>query len=117
MTRISCIIGVASTCAAIAVLVPPSMAYGPNILDEFKLLPDDGAAGDVFGTSVAISGSIAIVGAPFDDDLGPSSGSAYLFDTTTGEQITKLVPDDGGANDSCGFSGAISCCIAIVGAR
>ena len=43
-------------------------------------------------SSVAMSGTIAIVGARCDDDNGDSSGSAYLFDTTTGQQIAKLLP-------------------------
>ncbi len=46
----------------------------------FTLVPDDGAAGDSFGGSVAISGATAIVGARGDDDNGSQSGSAYLFD-------------------------------------
>ena len=52
----------------------------------FKLLPDDGAADDWFGWSVAISpdgiGTTAIVGALWDDDNGTNSGSAYLFDAS-----------------------------------
>ena len=82
-----------------------------------KLLPNDGATGDLFGVSVAISGSTAIVGADGDDDNGSSSGSAYLFDTLTGVQITKLLPSDGAANDIFGRSVAISGTTAIVGAR
>ena len=82
----------------------------------FKLLPDDGAANDRFGFSVAISGATAIVGALQDDDNGSNSGSAYLFDTTTGGQIAKLLPDDGAVGDLFGFSVAISGAIAIVGA-
>ena len=82
-----------------------------------KLLPKDGAAGDRFGFSVAISGTTAIVGAQLDDDNGSASGSAYLFDTTTGEQITKLLPDDGAAGDWFGWSVAISDAIAIVGSK
>ena len=82
-----------------------------------KLLPNDGAAGDQFGRSVAISGTIAIVGAYQDDDNGSASGSAYLFNTITGQQITKLLPIDGEADEHFGFSVAISGDIAIVGAR
>ncbi len=80
------------------------------------LFPDDGAAGDQFGRSVAISGSIAIVGTRHDDDLGASSGSAYLFDAATGEQLFKLLPDDGAADDQFGRAVAISGSTAIVGA-
>jgi FG-GAP repeat/Lectin C-type domain len=81
-----------------------------------KLLPDDGAAGDEFGWSVWINGTTAIVGARFDDDNGIDSGSAYLFDTTTGAQIAKLLPDDGAANDRFGSAVSIAGNTAIVGA-
>ncbi len=70
----------------------------------------------MFGWSVAISGATAIVGARHDDDNGLDSGSAYLFDTTTGGQIAKLLPNDGEANARFGFSVAISGATAIVGA-
>ncbi|MCZ6542746.1 MAG: PKD domain-containing protein, partial [Planctomycetota bacterium] len=82
-----------------------------------KLLPNDGAAGDFFGISVAISGATAIVGADGVDDNGSVSGAAYLFDTTTGQQIAKLLPDDGAAYDHFGISVAISGATAIVGAN
>ena len=81
-----------------------------------KLLPNDGAANDRFGRSVAISGVTAIVGTPFDDDNGNASGSAYLFDTITGQLIVKLLPIDGDFDDSFGISVAISGTAAIVGA-
>ncbi len=81
-----------------------------------KLLPDDGAFGDFFGSSVAISDTIAIVGALHDDDNGANSGSAYLFDTTTGLQIAKILPNDGAVNDLFGVSVAISGATFIVGA-
>lgn len=83
----------------------------------FKLKPDDGDAGDRFGSSVAISGNIAIVGASGDQDNGANSGSAYLFDTTTGGQLFKLMPSDGGVEHRFGCSVSISGTTAIVGAR
>ncbi|MEE8156263.1 MAG: FG-GAP repeat protein [Phycisphaerales bacterium] len=86
-----------------------------NPVQIAKLLPNDGAANDQFGTSVAISGATALVGAYFDDDNGESSGSAYLFDTTTGLQLSKLLPDDGAEFDQFGASVAISGATAIVG--
>jgi len=81
-----------------------------------KLTADDAAANDFFGISVAISGNTAIVGARSDDDAGSSSGSAYLFDVTTGNQLAKLTADDAATNDSFGASVAISGSTAIVGA-
>ncbi len=81
-----------------------------------KLLPNDGAQTDQFGFSVAISGTSAIVGARLDDDNGTNSGSAYIFDTTTGQQVAKLMPSDGAVEDQFGVSVAISGTTAIVGA-
>ena len=69
----------------------------------FKLLANDGAEFDGFGVSVAICGATAIVGASGDDDNGSQSGSAYLFDTTAGQQLFKLLPDDGAELDVFGI--------------
>lgn len=80
-----------------------------------KLLPDDGAALDMFGGAVAISGNTAIVGAQGDDDNGSLSGAAYLFDAVTGTQLAKLTPNDGSSGDYFGYSVAISGGTAIVG--
>ncbi len=82
----------------------------------FKLLPNDGASADSFGDSVGISGTIAIVGASGDDDNGNGSGSAYLFDVTTGQQTHKLLSSDGAFSDLFGWSVGISGDTAIVGA-
>jgi hypothetical protein len=81
-----------------------------------KLTASDGAVEDVFGWSVAISGNRAIVGAYYDDDVPNSSGSAYLFDVTTGEELFKLTASDAASADFFGFSVAISGNTAIVGA-
>ncbi len=81
-----------------------------------KLIADDGAADDRFGRSVSISGDVAIIGADWDDDGGSGSGSAYLFDVTTGEQLHKLTADDAAAGDWFGYSVSISGDVAIIGA-
>jgi len=44
-----------------------------------KLTALDAAYDDFFGSSVAIDGDYAIVGAPDDDDKGQDSGSVYVF--------------------------------------
>jgi hypothetical protein len=82
-----------------------------------KLTPSDGAEGDAFGGSVAISGNLAIVSAEGDDNNGSNSGSAYLFDVTTGTQLAKLIAGDGAAIDLFGESVSIAGNRAIVGAR
>ena len=102
--------------AAAASIVSTGPAYADLGDQLFKLLANDGAAGDLFGVSVAISGDITITGAFGDDSNGDFSGSAYLFDTTTGQQLFKLLPDDGAELDLFGVSVGISGKIAIVGA-
>jgi hypothetical protein len=83
-----------------------------------KLVAGDGGASDYFGTSVSINGDYAIVGAPFDDDKGSNSGSAYIFQRSGSDwsQIAKLTADDGSAGDYFGYSVSISDDDAIVGA-
>ena len=81
-----------------------------------KLLPTDGAEGDRFGASIAIDNGIVAVGAPLKDDNGSSSGSAYLFNASTGAQIAKLLPNDGAVDDQFGISIAIDNGIVAVGA-
>lgn len=78
-----------------------------------KLLASDGAAGDYFGYSVAISSdsSVIVVGAYADDDNGTDSGSVYVFTKeSNGEyvQSQKLLANDGAAFDYFGFSVTVS---------
>ena len=64
---------------------------------QAKLAADDGADGDRFGFSVAVSGDTAVIGAWADDDKGSSSGSAYVFGGAipTGENDIDddIIPD------------------------
>ncbi|MEM1343934.1 MAG: FG-GAP repeat protein, partial [Pseudomonadota bacterium] len=69
-----------------------------------KLTPDDGAEGDQFGRSLALSGGTALIGAPLDDANGASSGAAYLFDPLSGAQLLKIVAPDGALEDRFGLS-------------
>ena len=85
--------------------------------EPHKLSALDAAAYDVFGYSVAVSGNIAVIGAYGDDDNGSNSGSAYVFDVTTGNQLRKLAALDAAATDSFGHSVAVSGTMAVVGAR
>jgi hypothetical protein len=83
----------------------------------FKILPDDGSASDGLGISIAMQNGLLLVGSYHDDDNGSNSGSAYLFDTATGEQLAKLLPEDGTADDEFGISVAIENNTLVVGAR
>jgi regulation of enolase protein 1 (concanavalin A-like superfamily) len=77
------------------------------------------SANDQFGTSVAISGNYAIVGARQEDDAaGLDSGKAYIYNVTTGQLVHTLNnPNAYGtsASDNFGYSVAISGNYAIVG--
>ena len=48
--------------------------------ETVKLIASDGARYDRFGTSVSVSGNVALVGGYLDDDKGGNSGSAYVFE-------------------------------------
>ncbi len=81
-----------------------------------KLKADDASEGDIFGLSVATDGNLALVGAPGDAEAGPRTGSAYLFDATTGQQLAKLTADDASMGDRFGFSVALDGNRALIGA-
>lgn len=84
-----------------------------------KLTASDGAARDNFGYSVAISGSLAIIGSPADDiGANGNQGSAYIFarNGTVWEEEQKLVAWDGDTNDLFGWSVGISGPRVIIGA-
>jgi hypothetical protein len=83
-----------------------------------KLIASDAAAGDEFGTAVAISGDTIVAGARWDDDAGNASGSAYTFvrSGNAWEQIQKAAAADAATDDQFGWSVAISGDTAVVGA-
>ena len=47
---------------------------------------------ELFGASLALVGTTAVVGAPAPGNGTPHPGSVYLFDVTTGQQLNKLFP-------------------------
>jgi len=81
----------------------------------FRLTASDGEDKDWFGNSVAISNGIVAVGAMGDDDNGNRSGSAYLFDALTGEQLFKLLPTGGADIEQFGSAIAIENNTVLVG--
>jgi hypothetical protein len=85
-----------------------------------KLTAADGAAGDSFGSSVALSGDTAVIGAEYDDDKGESSGSAYVFvraaNGTWSQQAKLTAADVTAARDKFGHSVAVSGDTAVIGA-
>ncbi|MBI4717886.1 MAG: hypothetical protein HY763_08795 [Planctomycetes bacterium] len=92
---------------------------GSTWVQDAKLTALDAAAGDQFGSSVAISGDTVLIGAPYDDDRGTSSGSAYVFQRvgTVWTQSAKLNAPDGVANALFAFSLAMQATQAAIGAE
>jgi len=70
-----------------------------------KILADDGAASDNFGSNVKLFGNRMIVAAPHYYASGIYSGAAYIYELMTGTwvQQAKLTPSDGFIGDAFGF--------------
>jgi hypothetical protein len=92
---------------------------GTSWRQQAQLTAGDGTANDYFGTSVAVSGDTAVVGA-YDDTVGANAGqgSAYVFTRsgTSWSQQAQLTAGDGAANDNFGYSVALDGNTAVVGA-
>ena len=112
-----------TTCRLVVLLTllicPASLAQAVVLSDLLvdQLLADDGAADDQFGYSVAVSGKLAVIGTPRDDDQALDSGSAYVFENGPAgwTQLTKLLPDTADRWDIFGKSVAIDGNTVIVG--
>jgi uncharacterized protein (TIGR03437 family) len=83
-----------------------------------RLNANDGAGGDTFGNAVAISGEMAVIGAPANDVGGNvDQGSAYVFvrSGATWTQQQQTLASDGASNDNAGQSVALSGFTALMG--
>jgi hypothetical protein len=88
-------------------------------LEQQKLVASDGSASDALGTSVALSGDTAVVGAPWDS-FAPASGqgSAYVFvrGGVAWVEQQRLRASDAAEGSSFGISVALSADTMLVGA-
>jgi FG-GAP repeat protein len=85
-----------------------------------KLVADDGVGGEFFGRSVAMSGTRALIGAPYTTvDVAASRGAVYVYDGSTSDwtQTGKIVADSGDPGDAFGFSLAATPTHMVVGAN
>jgi hypothetical protein len=71
-----------------------------------KIVPDDGNVFDEFGVSLSMShdGRRVIVGSMYDSDGGSLTGSAYVYDISTGALVDKVTPNDAAPDDTFGRS-------------
>ena len=84
-----------------------------------KLVADDGVGGEFFGHAVAMSGTRALVGAPYTAvDGTPARGAVYVYDGSSGDwsQVGKVVADAGNPGDGFGYSLAATTTHMVVGA-
>ena len=92
-----------------------------DMTETAKLTASDRAVDDFFGSSVAVSGNVAVVGAHRDDDKGTDSGSAYVFEKPESgwadmTETVKINASDEAGNDYFGFSVAIEGNTVAIGA-
>ena len=88
--------------------------YDHDGTNQVKITASDAGAGDNFGESVGIGGTIIVVGARYDDDPS-NSGSVYIFDLS-GTQLGIVTASDGAASDYFGNSVSVGGTIFVVGA-
>ena len=91
---------------------------GRQWVEEQKLLPSDGQAGDNFGRSLELDGNLAVVGTHWDDDNGEKSGSVYAFryNGAAWVQEQKLLASDGKADDRLGNTVSVDGDVIVAGA-
>jgi hypothetical protein len=92
---------------------------GNSWVQETFLKPQDAQSSDAAGTGVAISGNVAVIGAPGEDDRGSAAGAAYVFQRVSGTWIqrAKLLASDGAASDDFGRQVAIEGDTIVIGAQ
>ncbi len=91
---------------------------GVSWVEETVLVSSDLAPDDLFGYQVAVAGDRILATAPYDDDLGGYSGSAYVFrhDGTRWVEEQKLLASDGAAEDNFGRSCDLESGVLVIGA-
>jgi FG-GAP repeat len=115
-------VGANNTAGAAYVFEKPVFGWA-NATQDAELTASDGAPGDSFGNSVAISGDTVVVG-PFQHQVGANldQGEAYVFVKPAGgwldsTQTAILKLYNGAANDALGQVVAISGDTVVVGAH
>ena len=93
---------------------------GTHWIEQNKLVANPAQQGNKFGTSVAISGNMAVVGATNDavNEAGETVGATYVFvrDESGWTKQAKLTAHDASVNDKFGISVALSENTLLVGA-
>jgi len=92
-----------------------------SIVQTAKINPSDPQENDFFGSSVAISNNLIVIGAYGKDTPESDAGSAYLFriesNGTSVTQLAQFQADDANSDDFFGYSVAIDGDNIVVGAQ
>jgi hypothetical protein len=110
----ACLLAFANVDAKTAQAVAPFGSSTPGWVEQ-KVTADDGAANANFGTTVALHGGLAAIGAYGADDY---RGAVYLFQRSASgwTQAGKVSADDGLNGDQFGYRIALSDDLMVVGA-
>ena len=117
MNRMSTMRRFAMLFFAALTLLFSTLSYS-QVRQESQLVASDGGAGDIFGSGVAISEDMAVVGARFDDDMGIDAGAAYVYQRRSRgwHEVVKITASDGKAGDQFGDFVDLDDNLVIVGA-
>lgn len=90
---------------------------GTSWSQQAKLSPDDGTAGDRFGSDLALSGDTALIGAEYESSVGTRGGAAYVYvrENKAWTRQAKLTPC--AAYDHCGCAVSLEGDTALIGAE
>ncbi len=105
----------ASSAAVILMLAATPTAAQNFTLDQVLSNPTP-AGSDFYGTSVAVSGNLALVGANGEDTGADSAGSVFVYDVQSGNLVQTLNNPTPAVSDAFGFSAALVNNIALIGA-
>jgi len=87
-------------------------------VDRLQASDSEEGFSDYFGSTLDVYGNYLIVGAPYANDAGASSGAVYIFENINGEwtEIKKIISSDLNIFDNFGWSSAINDEYFVVGA-
>lgn len=92
----------------ISIALKLNLLFSTEILSQTEFTPSLWTASSKFGSSIAATSNIVVIGAAEQTVSSINKrGAAYVFDVVSGTQLTQLIASDGAATDYFGYSVAI----------